>query len=535
MKKMNTNTNTNTNTVAQVQMPANTDNNFFDHVSRRNFLSTSGKVALTGAVAPAMVNLAAVADAAAFATHDGSYKALVCVFMYGGNDYANTVVTYDDASYNKYSAIRGGGPNQTAGGIALAKASLTATLLKPKRSLANGREYALHPMMGALAELFNSGKAAVQLNVGSLVKPTTRTQFKDSNRSINPLPPKLFSHNDQQNFWQTFGVEGTTLGWGGNSMDLAVASGLSKSSIYNAISLAGNVPFTAGSNTLGYQVSTNGAIKINAISSPTYYGKRRYTAPAVQAVLARFTQDQRGHVLENEYNKVVKRSVAAEGVLNKVLATGNGTGSTSAFAPFVAIPATNLANQLKEVARIIASKDSLGIKRQVFFVSIGGFDGHDRLLASHNALLKDVSDSIAAFYKTTANLGVDKNVTTFTASDFGRTLVSNGDGSDHGWGSHHFVVGGAVDGQAFYGTPPPVSVGENENDPNDQYNAGKGSLIPTTSIDQYTASLARWFGVDEREIDRIFPNLKNFNGGVLNGLPYPRYQDFLPNPFELFL
>ena len=172
-----------------------------DNHSRRAFLRRSAQLALSGTALPMALNLAAIGEAAAFDATD--YKALVCVFLYGANDYANTVVTYDDASYNQYSTIRGGGAGQTAGGIALAKSALTATLLNPTTALAGGRQYALHPAMTGLANLFNSGKAAVQLNVGPLVVPLTKAQYSGSDRTKYPLPPKLFSHNDQQSIWQS--------------------------------------------------------------------------------------------------------------------------------------------------------------------------------------------------------------------------------------------------------------------------------------------------------------------------------------------
>ena len=190
--------------------------------TRRAFLRRSGQLALTGTALPFALNLAAIGEAAAFDATD--YKALVCVFLYGGNDYANTVVTYDDPSYNLYSTIRSGGAGQTAGGIALAKAALAPTLLNPTTALPGGRQYALHPSMKGLANLFNAGKAAVQLNVGPLVVPLTRTQYSGSDRTKHPLPPKLFSHNDQQSIWQSSSPEGSTIGWGGNIGDLAMST-----------------------------------------------------------------------------------------------------------------------------------------------------------------------------------------------------------------------------------------------------------------------------------------------------------------------
>ena len=478
-----------------------------DKHSRRAFLRRSAQLALSGTALPMALNLAAIGEAAAFDAAD--YKALVCVFLYGGNDYANTVVTYDDASYNLYSAIRGGGAGQTAGGIALAKSALAATLLNPTVPLAGGRQYALHPSMTGLANLFNSGKAAVQLNVGPLVVPLTRAQYSGADRTNYPLPPKLFSHNDQQSIWQSSSPEGSTIGWGGNLGDLALTS--NGNSLFTCINVTGNAVFLSGDSALPYQVSTSGAVAINAVENNVY------GSSAVKNAMATLLQQPRTHVLENEYNRVTTRAIGAEAQITSGL-TGINLGTQ--------FPTSNaLADQLKMVARLIGARGSLGTKRQVFLVSLSGFDLHDNLISQHPGLLTKVSEAMTAFYNATVEMGVANQVTAFTASDFGRTLTSNGDGSDHGWGSHHLVVGGAVRGAAFYGTPPPVSVGSTSA-AQDQWHVGQGRLLPTTSVDQYAATLAKWFGVADAELAGILPNLRHF--GVGAGRPdYPTNMGFM--------
>jgi uncharacterized protein (DUF1501 family) len=479
--------------------------------TRRAFLRRSGQLAFTGAALPVALNLAAMGEAAAFNATD--YKALVCVFLYGGNDYGNTVVPYDDANYNLYSTIRGGGAGQTAGGIALAKADLAPTLLTPGAALANGRQYAMHPSMTGLSGLFNSGNAAVQLNVGPLVVPLSRTQYSSGNRTLYPTPPKLFSHNDQQSIWQSSSPEGSTIGWGGNIGDLAL--GANSNSLFTCISVTGNTVFLSGDSALSYQVNSNGPVNINSVASNVY------GSVDVKNAMAALTQEARAHVLENEYNRVTKRQISSGASVQAVMAANPTTS-----APFNTFPANNgLAEQLKMVARLIAGRTTLQTTRQVFFVSIGGFDMHNGLLAGHNSQLKSVSEAMTAFYNATAALGVADKVTAFTASDFGRTLASNGDGTDHGWGSHHFVVGGAVKGASFYGTPPPVSVG-NTAAPEDQWHVGQGRLLPSTSVDQYAATLATWFGVEASELAGILPNLHNF-GGAANGIAYPQNMGFM--------
>ncbi|MEJ7686123.1 MAG: DUF1501 domain-containing protein [Variovorax sp.] len=477
--------------------------------TRRAFLRRSGQLAMAGSALPFALNLAAMGEAAAQSADD--YKALVCVFLFGGNDYANTVITYDDPSHAAYTTIRGA---EAAGGVAIAKAALAATALNPTIALPSGRQYALHPSMTELASMFNAdGKVAVQLNVGPLVVPLTRANFNNSNRKLFPQPPKLFSHNDQQSTWQSSSPEGSTVGWGGNLGDL-VMSGNSPS-LFTCMSVSGNAVFLSGDSALQYQVSSGGAVKINSVNG----GGNPYNSATVKAAMAQLVQQGRAHALENEYNKVTKRAVDAESTLT------SGIG-----APFAAntFPNTGLGSQLAMVARLIRGRSTLGAKRQVFFVSMGGFDLHDDLIARQPALMKQLSDAMAAFQRQMVVEGMADKVTSFTASDFGRTLASNGDGSDHGWGSHHLVVGGAVKGKQIYGTPQVVSINNNSALAGYEGHVGQGRLIPTTSVDQYGATLAKWFGVSDADLPSILPNIKNF-GGVYagNGIDYPKNIGFM--------
>ncbi len=475
--------------------------------SRRAFLRRSSQLAMAGSALPFALNLAAIGEAAAFNATD--YRALVCVFLFGGNDYANTVVTYDDPSYNAYNAIRGGGAGQSAGGIALAKSALTPTLLNPTTPLASGRQYALHPSMGGMANLFNTGRAAVQLNVGPLIVPLTLAQYNSPNRTQFPIPPKLFSHNDQQSVWQSSQSEGSTVGAGGNMGDLALSS--NANSLFTCISASGNSVFLSGDSALQYQVGNNGAVAISSVTSGVYGSN------AVRDAMNTLVQQPRTHVLENEYNRVTTRSIGAQGQITTAL-----SGVTLAT-PF---PTGNsLADQLRVVARLIGARNNLGARRQVFFVSLGGFDLHDNLIDNQPTQLGRVSEAMTAFYNATVELGVANQVTAFTASDFGRTLTSNGDGSDHGWGSHHFMVGGAVRGQAFYGSAPPVT-NTVSGAPENQFHVGQGRLLPTTAVDQYVATLARWFGVEEGELPGVLPNINRF--GAVAGRPdYPTNLGFM--------
>jgi uncharacterized protein (DUF1501 family) len=305
--------------------------------------------------------------------------------------------------------------------------------------------------------------------------------------------------------------------------DLALPSNTTAQ--FTCMSVTGNAVFLSGDTALQYQVSTSGAIKINAaVSGATIYGSS--TAPSgavtVSAALRTLIQQSGSHALENEYNKVTTRAIAAETKVTDALKLTDAAATPTAGVPLTTVfpTGTSLADQLKMVARLIKGRAVLGAQRQVFMVSIGGFDLHDNLIRDHGGILGKVSAAMTAFYDATVEMGVADKVTAFTASDFGRTLASNGDGSDHGWGSHHFVVGGAVNGQKFYGTAPPVSVSDTKDSggnylPANQWHVGQGRLLPSTSVDQYAATLAKWFGVTGSttgEMLNVFPKIANFGG-----------------------
>lgn len=462
-----------------------------DDVSRRAFLRRSSQLAVAGAAAPWAMTLCGMGEASAFSGDD--YRALVCIFLNGGNDHAGTLIPYDSANYNLYSAIRGGGPGQTAGGIALARADLAGTVLTPSggQVLTDNIQYALPPQMPRLKALFDQGRMAPLLNVGPLSTPLTLAQYQSPNLVANPRPPRLFSHNDQQSIWQAASPEGATKGWGGKLGDIALSS--NGNALFTCISATGNVVFLAGEQAIQYQMSTSGAIAVNGIKTNVYG-----SGVAKDALRALMTKTS-GHILENEYTRVAKRSIEAETVVAQAL---TGVTLSTSFAP--ATGTNSLAQQLQIVARTIGARNALGMKRQVFFVSMGGFDVHDNLITTQATNHERIDFAINAFYQAMVELGVADKVTAFTASDFGRTLSSNGDGSDHGWGGHHFIVGGAVKGGRFYGTAPKVSVTSNDQ-------VGQGRLLPTVSVDQYGATLGRWFGVAPSEMASIFPNIGRFS------------------------
>ena len=444
--------------------------------SRREFLKRASAVSMTGVAAPWALNLAAMGEAAAAAATD--YKALVCVFLYGGNDYANTVVPYDLASHTAYK-------NQRAA-IAIDRATLGGTVLNPSAALPGGRQYALAPELAPLVPLFDAGQMAVMLNVGTLVQPTTKLQF--TNKSA-PLPPKLFSHNDQQSVWQSSAPEGSRSGWGGRMGDLFAAG--NGNATFTCVSVAGNAVFLSGQSAVQYQVTTNGSVPLNALKMPLF-GSQACSDALKKLVTAPGT-----HLFETEHARVMKRSIEADAELTSALA---GTTALRTVFP----NGNTLASQLAMVARMISARTALTAKRQVFFVSLGGFDTHDGILTEHPALMATVGQALAAFQAATVELGVANSVTAFTASDFGRTLTTDGDGSDHGWGSMHFVLGGAVKGKAFYGAAPVIA----NNGPDD---VGQGRLLPTMAVDQFAATLANWFGVSSTDAVSVLPNIGNYS------------------------
>ncbi|MCU7372518.1 DUF1501 domain-containing protein [Paucibacter sp. O1-1] len=443
-------------------------------LQRREFLRRASALGVAGAAAPWALSLAGIGEAAA-ATAPGDYKALVCVFLHGGNDQANTVVPYDPASHQAYQSLRGA--------IATPRDQLAATALSP---LADGRQLALAPQLGRMKALYDAGKLGLLLNVGTLVQPTTLAQYKA--RSV-PLPPKLFSHNDQSSIWQSSMPEGATSGWGGRLGDQFLSA--NGNATFTCINVSGNAVFMSGQQAVQYQMSSGGAVAINGVSKPLYGSQA--CADALRSLITA----ERSHWMEQELNRVVARSVNAQSIVAAAM--------SSLPALSTAFDATNsLATQLQMVARLIAARASLGVSRQVFFVSLGGFDNHDLLPTQHPLLLGRVSDALVSFYAATAELGVAEQVTSFTASDFGRTLTSNGDGSDHGWGSHHFVLGGAVKGGRCWGQAPVVAI----NGPDD---VGQGRLLPTRSVDQLAATLASWMGVSASELPRLLPQIANYS------------------------
>jgi uncharacterized protein (DUF1501 family) len=411
------------------------------------------------------------------------YQALVCVFLFGGNDSNNTIVPMDDASFQAYSSIRGS--------LALTPATLTPTVTS-----ASGAPYAFHGKLPELASMFSSKELAVVANVGSLVQPLTRSQYQ---AAATPIPLNLFSHSDQQLEWQTSIAQGhSPTGWGGRVADYIAAQNINSSKFPAFFSVAGNALIGTGAQTQPVALSPGESLTLSGFSSSAA-SQARLTA------LTNLLTTEKGVSLVQAADQTLATSMSDATSLASALA--KGTTLKTAF------PATSLGQQLQQVAQIIQVRSDLGMQRQIFFCSLGGFDTHTTELNTHNTLYAELSPALAAFYAATQELGVAQNVTTFTESDFSRTFQpTTADGSDHAWGSHHMVFGGAVQGGQIYGQFPTFELGG----PNDTDTRGR--WIPTTSVDQYGATLCSWFGIPSSALSTIFPNLANFSTSKLGFL-----------------
>lgn len=418
------------------------------------------------------------------------YKALVCVFLAGGNDCWNMVVPTSAAEYSAYSTSRGGDAG-VGSGLAIPKASLLP--ITPLNTNLNGVTFGLHPSMTGMQSLFSSSRAAVVANVGPLIKPTTKAQYQTAGWD---LPPQLYSHNDQQDQWHS--LRGKSLlktGWGGRVADALLAQ-TSSQQLPLSVSLSGQTLFEAGVNARPYVMGSAGATNFGGHgTSGTSLARRR----AFQAVVDASLASSSNTVYERSYATVQQRAVLFADSVNTAL-----TGARSFTAlPDSGVTLSSLSTQLRTVAKMISVRANLSMSRQIFFVQIGGFDTHDDLVTLQPNLLGDISNSVKAFYDSLTEMGMAGNVTLFTHSDFGRTLTSNGDGSDHGWGGIQFVVGGAVRGGYIYGDYPLLQIGS-------AMEVGGGRFIPTVSADQCAATLASWFGVMDADLPQVAPSIGNF-------------------------
>jgi uncharacterized protein (DUF1501 family) len=426
------------------------------------------------------------------------YRALVCIYLFGGNDCYNTIVPRDGA-YTEYA--------QTRTNLAVPQDELLP--LNALSGPLNGGLFGLHPEMTGIQQMFHEGRAAIIANVGPLVRPVNKALY-DQPGTL--LPAQLYSHSDQTVLWQTPRADATTrTGWGGRLADIFSASNVNQVLSMN-VSLHGDNVFQAGEEVAPYFMSAEGVEEIDLIRTdapncgPTGHWNRRRCL-SFHALLNQSHQ----HPFERAYAEKARRAIETSAEVTTALALH--PESDPVFQPFrdafpTAMP--YLARQLLMIARMIRARHDLQMSRQLFFAGLGGFDTHDRQLDDHPTLLRTLSSSVKAFYDVLEAMGLSESVTAFTGSEFGRTLTNNGDGTDHGWGGQHFVFGGAVNGQRIYGRMPSLALNGNPDD------AGWGQIIPTLAVDQYAATLASWYGLSDADRDDIFPNLVHMAGPILS-------------------
>jgi uncharacterized protein (DUF1501 family) len=472
-------------------------------LSRRRFIRQAACAALGAGALSSVIKDLRFVNAAMAQSAVNDYKALVCIFLAGGNDSNNLIIPTIPSEHADYAAIR-----TDVLSIPISGAPNVAIPLSPLNS--DGHEYGFHPACPELATLFHENKLAVLFNTGTLVYPMTRAQYQSGRLQ---RPPQLFSHSDQVTQWQTSIPDRPPLtGWGGRCADLlaAVQPG---APISLCVTLAGANTFEVGNIVSQYSVTTSGAINLSSVT-----GARLQALTNILALPSPNLQVQ-------AYADVGEHAIQTGGLLNAAIAsTAAPTFWTTPFPTTVVTPTSgatfgsNLASQLRMIARLIeagqrsAASGGFGMKRQIFFCQVGGYDTHSgqtpgpgqATIGAHANLLAEVSQGMFAFQRAMEQLGLSNNVTTFTSSDFGRTFPCNGVGSDHGWGAHHLIMGGAVRGRRTYGRFPTLAI----NGPDD---TSTGRWIPTTAIDQYFATLATWFGVDNNNLSTVFPNLGRFS------------------------
>jgi uncharacterized protein (DUF1501 family) len=466
--------------------------------SRREFLKAATlTAAVTQSGMPWFFNLSLAGTAAAQTAND--YKAIVCVFLEGGNDSFNTILATDTPSWTQYRRWRDTGtiptylpPVGSDGGV---------LPITPKTSQ-SGRTFALHPNLSGLVDLFNQKRLAIVSNIGPIKGPVDLSNYQTG---VEPyLPSALYSHSSQSAHWQAQTANGG-FGWGGRMGDMLLSLNGS-STIFTSISTAGTSFFSSGLNTISYSAGPNGGVEINWLKN-TASSQEKATANILKKIINKDSIN----LFEKETSAITRRSIESNSFLvSSILPSGDGGVQDPSLIPSLdgtKMEENPLASQLQTVARIIGGQSALGVKRQIFYVSLGAFDTHQNQKRDHNYGMLRLNHGLSYFDTVLGNLkGQNRRnqVTLFTASDFGRTFTANDTGTDHGFGGHHFVLGGSVAGGDIYGTFPQTGTGH-------ERDMGKGILIPQYSVDQYAATIAKWFGLSDSQLNEVFPNLVRFS------------------------
>ena len=444
--------------------------------SRRDFLGAAPCIALgTTTLFSSLINLKAMNRLMGTTTVVGDeYKALVCILLSGGNDSFNMIIPRSDNEYSEYAAVRSN--------LAIPQDEL----LPITPNTTDGREYGLHPSMAGLQNLFQQGNAAFVNNVGTLVERASKSEIE--NQSVQ-VPLGLLSHIDQAMHWQTaFPQERGSIGWGGRMADILKSMNTNDEVSMN-ISLGGNNIFQRGEEATEFAINNDGGVSVFG------YGEQEPFLDLMTSDISSMNNKVYEDVFKDSYKGVLKRSIESNEFFNDAIE--NVGDLTTQFSN------TKVSRDMRMVAQSIAARSTLGAKRQIFFVQMGGYDTHDDLGNQHANLLESLDNALSEFYAATEELGISDCVTTYTVSDFARTLTSNGNGTDHAWGGNAIVMGGAVKGKEMYGEYPIIGLNTN-------LELGGGVLIPTTAADQYFAEIALWFGISPNDLSLILPNIENF-------------------------
>ncbi|NQY40181.1 MAG: DUF1501 domain-containing protein [Henriciella sp.] len=464
------------------------------NTSRRHVLAGLG----TAGFASSLGTMSSLGFNNAWAANTSGYKAMVCIFLKGGMDGSDTILPYDQASYNQLRSARGGlfdAYNSDSSNSTRNRANLLQMNLDNAGQF-GGRQFGMPLQLAPLHSMFEAGDLAVVGNVGPLIEPTTRAAM-DNNSAI--LPKRLFSHNDQQSTWMSFGVEGANRGWGGRIMDRVVASSPNQNRIFSAIATSSNDVFLAGEDVTQFKVGSSGIAEPNLYDNRGLLGYNDGDDAARDKIRAFLTKRdfQSQNIFEQDMATATAKAV--ENSAQFAEAQENATPFATEFQD------DSVSRQMRSVAETIKIRQFLNVSRQMFYVSTGGYDTHSNQSGSIGNLHTQLAAAISSFRQAMLEIGEWNNVVVFTASDFGRTVIDNGDGTDHGWGGHHLVAGGAVQGKRLYGEIPLADVDSSS------YTKSRGRLIPTTSVEQYAATMGSWFGLDSGELRTALPNLNNFN------------------------
>ncbi|WP_407546450.1 DUF1501 domain-containing protein [Vibrio parahaemolyticus] len=430
-------------------------------ISRRNFLKSTASFGAIASLGLPGYSLAAPSN---------DFRALICVYLAGGNDAINTILPLSDFHYNQYANVRGS--------LSVAKNTIIPIGLNAHDANNNAVPLGLHPKLSALAPLFQQGDANLVLNSGILNQPVTKQAIEQGDV---PLPDQLFSHNSQTASWLRGGMDASTnLGWAGRMLDVLT----SDAQITPLYSVHGDTLWLKAMEHRQTVLKKDKAVQLTAVGNPLY-----------EEIYQKLLSQSADNPFSGHFNLMVDESMMMSNILAEQLKLIDDAPLFSS---------STLGKQMQTVYKLIASQSALSQQRQVFFVKHTGYDLHDSQLARHPLLLEDLATNLNAMYRAVDKLGMSKNVTTFTMSDFGRRMTNNGNGTDHGWGGHQLLIGGAVNGSATIGTWPELTLGGQ-----DDYS--KGRLIPAIAADQVGSTLAQWMGVsDNAALEYVFPNIRNF-------------------------